>query len=105
MMRRGPGAHEHECDKHPAAATKYHRKENCENGAAGSGFVGAGQSDAAAHERPNAGYQSTAKRYHLQRTSGALRKSHDSKSGFERLVRAANDHQAQMHDAAADKKP
>src|SRR6266513_716054 len=104
MMRRSPGAHKHECDEHSAAATKYHRKENCQNGPAGVGFVSARQPDAIAHKRPNAGYQPAAKRYHLQRTSGALRKSHDPESGFKRLIRAANDHQTEMHDPTADKK-
>src|SRR3954467_15857604 len=105
MMRRGPGTHEHKCDEHSAAATKYHRKENCQNCAASVGLVSACQPDAITHKRPDHGYQSTAKRYHLQRASGTLRKSQDPQSGFKRLVSAANDPQTEMHDAAADKKP
>src|SRR4030095_11706927 len=61
------------------------------------------QPDAVAHECPNAGYQSTAKRYYLQRTCGALRKSQDAEGGFKRLVSAANDHQTKMNDPTADK--
>src|SRR4029077_4310574 len=103
MMRRGPGAHEHKCDEHSAAATNYQRRENCQDGATAVGFMSTRQPNAIAHKRPNAGYQSTAKRYDLQRTSGALRKSHHPKSGFKRLVSAANDHQTEMPDPTADK--
>src|SRR2546426_170238 len=105
MVRRGPRAHEHKCDEHSAAATNYQRKENCQNGAAGVGFMSARQPDAVAHECPNAGYHSTAKRYNLQRTSGALRKSDHPKSGLKRLVSTANDHQTEMHDPTADNRP
>ena len=104
MMRGGPGAHKHKCDEHSAAATNYQRKENCQNGATGVGFMSARQPYAVAYERPNTGYQSTTKRYDLQRTSGALRKSHNPKSGLKRLVSTANDHQTEMHDRTADKK-
>jgi hypothetical protein len=79
MVRRGPGAHKHKCDEHSAAATNYQRKENCQNSAAGVGFMSARQPDAVADERPNAGYQSATKRYDLQRTGGALRKSQNPK--------------------------
>src|SRR6476620_8695330 len=99
MMRRGPGAHEHKCDEHSAAATNYQRKENCQDGATGVGFMSTRQPDAVAHECPNAGYQSTAKRYDLQRPSGALCKSHHPKSGLKRLVGTPNDHQTEMHDS------
>src|SRR5215475_3648291 len=66
--------------------------------------MSARQPDAVAHECPNAGYQSTAKRYDLQRTGGALRKSHHPKSGLKRLVGTANDHQTEMDDPTADEK-
>src|SRR6266508_5593431 len=104
MVRRGPGAHKHKSDEQSAAATNYQRKENCQNGATSVGFMSARQPDAVAHKRPNAGYQSATERYDLQRASGALRKSHHTKSSFKRLVSAANDHQAEMHDPTADKK-
>src|SRR5437899_2819403 len=105
MMRRSPGANKHECDEQPSPATNYQRKENCQNGAAGVGFMGTRQPDAVAHECPNAGNQSATERYHLQRTSGALRKSDHPKSGLKRLLGTANDHQTEMHDPTADKKP
>src|SRR5438876_11411917 len=102
MVRRGPGAHKHKCDEQSSAATNYQRKENCQNGAAGVGFMSARQTDAGAHERPNAGYQSATERYDLQRASRAVRKSQNSKSGLKRVVSAANDHQTEMHDRTAD---
>src|SRR4026207_381797 len=67
--------------------------------------MSARQPDAVAHEGPSAGYQSTAKGYYLQRTRGALGKSQNAEGGFKGLVSAANDHQTEMHDATADKKP
>src|SRR5262245_21439933 len=67
--------------------------------------MSARQPDAVADECPNAGYQSAANRDDLQRTSRALRKSEHPKGGFKRLVSAANDHQTEMHDPAADKQP
>src|SRR5947208_2827611 len=64
--------------------------------------MSARQTDAGAHERPNAGYQSATERYDLQRASRAVRKSQNSKSGLKRVVSAANDHQTEMHDRTAD---
>src|SRR4029077_3474100 len=66
--------------------------------------MSARQPDAVAHERPNAGYQSAAKRYDLQRPSGTLCKSYHPKSGLKRLVGTPNDHQTEMHDPTTDKK-
>src|SRR5438552_12573376 len=104
MVRRGPGAHKHKCDEQSSAATNYQRKENCQNGAAGVGFMSARQPDAVAHECPNAGYQSATKRYDLQGTGGTLSKCHDPERGFERLVSTANDHQTEVHDGTPDEK-
>ena len=59
--------------------------------------MGACQADAGANERPHAGDQAAANRDHLQRTSGALRKSENAESGFEWLFCAANDHQTEVH--------
>src|ERR1043166_1019370 len=61
------------------------------------------QTDAVAHDRPNARNQSTTKRYDLQRPGGALRESEDAESRFKRLIGTSNDHQTQMHDGTADK--
>src|SRR5215475_13982658 len=104
MMRRRPSAHctEHERDQQSAAARNYQRKKNGQNGAASVGFMSARQPDAVTYEGPNSGYQSAANRDDLQRTSGALRKSHNAERGFKRLVSAINDHQTEMHDPTAD---
>src|SRR5262245_19444864 len=104
MMRRGEGAHEHEGYEEQAAATNYHRKENCQHGATGIGFMSTRQPNAEADERPNEGNDSTANRYDLQRTSRALSKCHNSKSRFKRLVGTANYHQTEVDESTANKK-
>src|SRR6266478_7445451 len=104
MMRRSPGANKHECDEQSSAATNYQWKENCQNGAAGVGFMSTRQPDAVAHECPNEGNQSATERYHLQRTSGALRKSDHPKSGLKRLLSAANYHQTDVREGTPDEK-
>ena len=66
--------------------------------------MSARQPDAIAHERPNTGYHSTAKRYDLQRTSGALSKCQDPERGFKRMVSASNYHQTDVREGAPDEK-
>src|SRR5439155_12854135 len=80
----------------------YQWKKNRQNSAAGVGFMRARQPDASAHDRPNPGNEPTAQRYDLQWPSGAMRESQNTESRFKRLVRAANDHQTEMHEGTAD---
>ncbi|HEY2573666.1 MAG TPA: hypothetical protein VGH65_06345, partial [Verrucomicrobiaceae bacterium] len=86
------------------SAAHNHRQENRHDGTPEVGFVRPRQPNAVDHDRPNSGNGRAANRNHLQHAGCTLGKGQNAKSGFERLARAAYDHQTKVHDGCANKK-
>src|SRR6266853_6688363 len=95
----------HHCQNERAAATNDYRKEHCQDRAASVGLVGAGETDTIEDDFPDSRDKSATNRNDKERVSRAASEADDAERRFERLLRAANNHQAEMKDPGGNKRP
>ena len=79
------------------------RKEDRHQRLARRGLMGAGQADAFQDDLVDHRDHAAADRHHRKQVRGTCREAGHAKRGFEGAIRAADQHQAEMQDAAADK--
>src|SRR5882724_3136654 len=86
----------HHCEGKDAAATNDYRKNHRQDGAASIGLVGASKTDTIEDDFPDSADKAAAKRNDKERISRTTREADDAEGRFERLLRAADNHQAEM---------
>src|SRR6266853_1615665 len=96
---------QHHSEDNCAAATNDYRKDHCQDRAASVGLVGAGETDTKEDDFPDSCDKSATNRNDKERVSRAAGEADDAEGGFERLLRAANNHQAEMKDPGGNKRP
>src|SRR6476646_2973083 len=96
---------QHHSENNCTAATKDYRKEHCQDGAASVGLVGAGDTDTIEDDFPDSRDKSAKNREYKELVSRAAIEADDAEGRFERLLRTANNHQAEMKDPGGNKRP
>src|SRR5256885_12958652 len=87
------------------AATNDSRKDHCQDRAASVGLVGVGEPNTIEDDFPDSCDKSATNRDDQERVSRAAGETDDAEGRFERLLRAANNHQAEMKDPGGNKRP
>src|SRR5207248_2200456 len=96
---------QHHSEDNCTAATNDYRKDHCQDRAASVGLVGAGETDTIEDDFPDSCDKSATNRNDKERVSRAADEADDAEGRFERLLRAANNHQAEMKDPGGNKRP
>src|SRR5437867_5862502 len=86
----------HHSENKCAAATNDYRKNHRQDGTASIGLVGAGKTDTIQDDFPDSADKAAAKRNDEERISRTACEADDAEGRFERLLRAADNHQAEM---------
>src|SRR6267143_5143865 len=96
---------QHHSEDNCTAATNNYRKDHCQDRAASIGLVDASETDTIEDDFPDSCDKSATNRNDKERVSRAAGEADDAEGRFERLLRTANDHQAEMKDPGGDKRP
>src|SRR5260370_19546219 len=96
---------QHHSEDNCTAATNDYRKDHCQDRAASVGLVGVGEPNTIEDDFPDACDKSATNRDDKERVSRAAGEADDAEGRFERLLLAANNHQAEMKDPGGNKRP
>src|SRR5438477_10855403 len=94
---------QHHSQNQCTAATNDYQ-DHCQDRAASVGLVGTGETDTIEDDLPDSADKSATKGNDKKRIGRATREADDAEGRFERLLRAAHNHQAEMKNSGGNKR-